>query len=531
MATIERIIPPVIADDGSVHYSSVTSPPDDSIAVCAMIPSRVIPVIFVPGIMGSNLINTRTKEPVWVVNSQYDIKLPWSDDKSGVLWSWWFRGPKGRKELLDPEHTDVYADGEIPQGTRLKDDELRHRGWGEVGKMSYGTFLPWLENALSDFVTAKEGLRASLMKELVAQAPGVDLLTYEEVAMSYRYQFPVHAVGYNWLQSNEDSAKRLEEQIQTFMKHYRDKGFRCSKVIIVTHSMGGLVARWHSEVENHRDHVLGIVHGVMPATGAATAYKRVKSGTEGTAGIVLGANAAEMTAVFAQAPGALQLLPSKDYGMGWLKVLDDRQIHALPKTDPYEEIYLNRANWWGLCDDKLINPIDERKKAIDKDWNTYANLVDKQVKNFHSKLGRQYHPNTYAFYGDDQGHQRTTWGDVTWKRRRGPHFEKYGGVPPLADPLESTAVWDGGKGEVAVSSTSNGARLDAVFDMQPAAENGDGTVPIRSGRAPAPYAKVCVPFSGVAHEAAYQERPQQLFALWAITKIAYQVRSTDMAYE
>jgi hypothetical protein len=30
MATIERILPPVIADDGSVHYSSVMSQPDDS---------------------------------------------------------------------------------------------------------------------------------------------------------------------------------------------------------------------------------------------------------------------------------------------------------------------------------------------------------------------------------------------------------------------------------------------------------------------------------------------------------------------
>lgn len=55
LATIERVIPAVIHDDGSVHYTSVTSPSDDSIAICHVVPDRIIPVIFVPGIMGSNL--------------------------------------------------------------------------------------------------------------------------------------------------------------------------------------------------------------------------------------------------------------------------------------------------------------------------------------------------------------------------------------------------------------------------------------------------------------------------------------------
>jgi hypothetical protein len=55
LAIQERIIEPKIADDGSIHYSSVMSAPDDSIAVCYMVPDRVIPVVFVPGVMGTNL--------------------------------------------------------------------------------------------------------------------------------------------------------------------------------------------------------------------------------------------------------------------------------------------------------------------------------------------------------------------------------------------------------------------------------------------------------------------------------------------
>jgi pimeloyl-ACP methyl ester carboxylesterase len=120
------------------------------------------------------------------------------------------------------------------------------------------------------------------MEKAVADELNIAPLSYDEVRLSYRYQFPVHAVGYNWLQDNADSAKRLHERIEYFMDYYRSRfGYTCEKVILVTHSMGGLVARHYSEVLDHRDKVLGIVHGVMPATGAATAYKRVKAGTDG----------------------------------------------------------------------------------------------------------------------------------------------------------------------------------------------------------------------------------------------------------
>ena len=53
-----------------------------------------------------------------------------------------------------------------------------------------------------------------------------------------------------------------------------------------------------------------------------------------TGATALGDNAAAVTAVFAQAPGALQLLPSPDYGMGWLKIRDhDRIVSSRPVED------------------------------------------------------------------------------------------------------------------------------------------------------------------------------------------------------
>ena len=70
------------------------------------------------------------------------------------------------------------------------------------------------------------------------------------------------------------------------------------------------------------------------------------------------------------------------------------------------------------------------------------------------------------------------------------------------------------------------------FVLQEAGENGDGTVPRRSGMEPTGRdgVQVCVPYQGIDHDGAYKNEPQQLFALWAITKIAFSVRHTSMAY-
>ena len=178
MATVERIIPPTIAADGSVHYSSVTSAPDDSIAVCHMVPDRIIPVIFLPGVMGTNLTREGRPDAIWLLDSGTTV-APWMATSPAV-----------RKQKLNPDQTEVYGGGKILSGTVQAEGELRRRGWGEVASMSYGEWLVWLENALNDSHAGTDygrgGLRAELMKQLVAEAPGVKLLTHDEVALTYR---------------------------------------------------------------------------------------------------------------------------------------------------------------------------------------------------------------------------------------------------------------------------------------------------------------------------------------------------------
>ncbi|MBY4728918.1 hypothetical protein K6V90_00010 [Cupriavidus pauculus] len=531
----ERILPRYVSDDGAVHYTSTMSVPDDSVGACYLIPDRIIPVIFVPGIMGSNLMDRKNRS-VWRADSIWSVVSAWANAPADK-----------RKSLLDPSETFVDPRGELPTNTLLSKKELQRRGWGEVSAMSYGDFLAWLDHHLNDYHSetahGRNGLRAGLMKQVLKSGPTLAPLTHEEVLVSYQYQFPVHAVGYNWLESNRTSAERLQSKVREFTTYYRNKGRPCEKVILVTHSMGGLVARHYSEVLGGSNDILGIVHGVMPATGAAAAYKRVKAGTEGAAGLALGDNAAAVTAVFAQAPGALQLLPSPDYGMGWLKIRDYDRIVSLPKQDPYEEIYLQRGKWWGLIGDRFLNPLDPNRQTLDQDWRGFKDLINTHVRTFHTKISGKYHPNSYVFYGDDQNAK--TWGDVTWKRTISPNMD--GSIPklvPYVRDLEGGQVqWDHGYGRQGVSIEGGLPGDSAYFVLQAPDETGDGTVPARSGKAPRGRKGVqaCVPFSGFGHEGAYKDEPEpgllnwskneerRRFTLWAITRIAHRIQSTDMA--
>lgn len=149
------------------------------------------------------------------------------------------------------------------------------------------------------------------------------------------------------------AAKLLEIRIQEVIEENSKGQFSCSRVILVTHSMGGLVARSCVNRPGVADKVAGVVHGVMPAVGAAVAYRRCKIGMyneSALAGLVIGKDGRQVTAVFAQAPGALQLLPSADYRKRWLKIVraDGEPVLSLPQADPYSEIYLEKNKWWRL---------------------------------------------------------------------------------------------------------------------------------------------------------------------------------------
>ena len=90
---------------------------------------------------------------------------------------------------------------------------------------------------------------------------------------SRRYN-PVYAFGYDWRNSNYNSAQRLAVRIDEILA--RHKARRC---IIVTHSMGGLVTRAALRlVPALEAKVLCVVHLFQPVLGTPVAYRRFFTG-------------------------------------------------------------------------------------------------------------------------------------------------------------------------------------------------------------------------------------------------------------
>lgn len=519
----------------------------DAKAVIYKLPNRVIPVIFLPGVMGSNLTGA-DKKPLWRLDSTLS-----------TVWDWSMKGAEDRKRLLHYQKTSVDDGGDVDEEDHMEKllfSSRKERKWGETGYMSYGEFLPWLQKTLNDHgemqenkktkngkLTQREKLANHNLKAEIGEAN----LTQDEIALSYKYLLPVHGAGYNWLASNVDSATLLNKRITEIIHKYNSRGMLCEKVILVTHSMGGLVARHFSENMSGSDKVLGIVHGVMPTLGSPTAYRRMKAGEASSAGIVLGNTGAKMTAVLAQSPGLLELLPGKSYGSGWLQIEGLRG--GLPKNgNPFTEIYKERNAWWTLCEDRFLNPEDiKNKMALDNSWNKYTALIDK-VEVFINNLHDKFHVNTYSFYGCGGKDSNKKYRDdyvshakVCWKsnihgwhdKNKGKDFSilAYKGV--IADRYLEEIT---NSRTVILTTDKNKANwLSKEYIISPAEDSGDGTVPIQAAKFTDSGLKAMLGVE-VSHEGAYKKKGDnpaddaRLFTLRSIIKIVQEVKNTTLAY-
>ena len=163
----------------------------------------------------------------------------------------------------------------------------------------------------------------------------------------------------------------------------------------------------------------------MPAIGAPAAYKRMRSGFEdpgmmstsleaieaSIAAKVAGNHGDEVTAVLANAPGGLQLLPSESYGNGWLRVRHHGiDLDAWPKQgDPYREIYKVKGKWYALFREEWINPSGLTQRQGGGTFKRTCTYLD-IAQSFHQTIANTYHPNSYAHYGADL--ERRSFGEV-----------------------------------------------------------------------------------------------------------------------
>ncbi|WP_253907285.1 T6SS immunity protein Tli4 family protein [Herbaspirillum rubrisubalbicans] len=241
---------------------------------------------------------------------------------------------------------------------------------------------------------------------------------------------------------------------------------------------------------------------VGPYKGQEFLVKRMRAGFEWPADVILGRNGAECTAVMANAPGPLELLPTAQYKTWsnrgerhWLRVsyvgigqrgFAEEMESFLGEGDPYAKIYLNNtSDWWKLIREDLIDPAGREDReaikagetvALDKDigkadFDRFALNLQK-ARDLHAFIRDKYHARTYAYYAAD--HQRPSWNEVQWK------------CPvSLPDDIKTAMLRDDDlNGEIFLNFKKGIARR---FVLQEPTGPGDGTVPAESGAVPTPY--------------------------------------------
>lgn len=395
-------------------------------AVC---PSDVIvPVILLPGIMGSRL--------------QSGNRTVWDPDNS-MLMLQLYGANAGTVPGPDPFRTRERRNVREAAATRkallvgnrfnknfLKPIEFAQvdgltsgqvaRNWSSVSLTSYGQILREMETSFPLWLTNK----------VRAVNPQFNLV-----------KMPVYACGYNWSGSNYDSGRAAAVHIKKWVAEAREwaasNNAQCPGAILVTHSMGGFVARSAALMHGVADDILTVLSTVIPTDGAPAAYKRFHFGFEnpgwgeGVTGlggyVVLGRQGALVTALLGHMPGAQELLPNKRYvsnngSRQWLHILNpERNIIGnlisggegylhLPQSNPYTEIYrrvdrmYRAANPEWLFPEGLSNgdPFDEflRHNEVAEAWHDRISSVG------------DFHELTFICHSADAG--MLTYDHISW---------------------------------------------------------------------------------------------------------------------
>lgn len=461
----------------------------------------VLPIIFIPGIMGTRLERSEDGQPVEVWEASTSQAVSWY---TGVE-----EDPDWRRENFvgaptqnfSPNYLDIALNSAQMQDTDNLPNFAFQRNWGGLAWRSYEGIMMWLHRMLKGQLVVQEAAFANT-------------------------EIQVWAHPYNWTDDNKNSGKKLKKTVADAIKEAdefvaENEEYTAVKPILLTHSMGGLVARAYAKTLGCEGDVQAIIHGAMPTHGSPAAYKRMRAGNEGGGfeGNVgreyLGWSATQVTAVLGNIPGGLELLPNQYHtsisgASRWLYLTHTNKgdIFSFPTSDPYSEIYSNTSSWWRLIDPALLNPDLTGARQVASAVINYKTLLLGTVKKFHSDLNASgdFHSTTYMFYANSSANR--CWDQVEWKledlgdedaefRNRMKSLMLSGSLPEEDDR----------EGELEfVAGTNYGGfnNVEAYVRIQAASANGDGTVHAGSGMGlPASVISEATPNASFSHETAY----------------------------
>lgn len=506
----------------------------------------VVPVILVPGIMGSRLKNS-SGDRVWD-----------PDDKAFMVWHYGlsagtvpgldvFRlrersnvrqaaasrkanligGAEFNKNFLKPmEFSEHDAISNVSTGFWGSQVE---RNWGSASQDSYGPMLQAFEGTFQD-----------KLNEVVQQTnPQFNLV-----------EMPVFALGYNWSQSNDDSGKYAAEKIKEWVgkakQRASDLGGQCPGAIVVTHSMGGFVTRSAAKLHGAEGDIFAVIHTVMPTDGAAAAYKRfhfgfenpgISAGAEMGGYVVLGRQGALVTAILGHMPGGQELLPNKRYKDNrgqtkWLTIHQpDRNLvgrmvsgegtfQELPNANPYTEIYRREDRMYRAANPEWLFP--EGMSSSNPNVSAFDAFVEinEVAEAFHDALigSGDFHEVTYLCYSADPSlktYDRIDWRPDKWFGSLGSSIDEQTVSTDRTDDYRRENLIFGDESDKEVS----GGTFGVDFKIDVAAGAGDMTVPASAGRFvdAVPESRRTAHFSGYMHEPALKAPSVQA---WVQEKMA-----------
>lgn len=296
----------------------------NDVHACPGSPSN-IPIILLPGMMGSRLFFPDCQK-VWDPDDDWGMGIDWVPP----------RAERVRRQLHYEAPAQVMTSKEL--AVRIIDER-----WGIV------QFIREVPAPAAGW-RGWESVSTTYYRKLLTELDGHTTYAPPSIAC------PTYAIGYDFRQSNADSGEVVATRVREILLNESAEEF-----ILVTHSMGGLVAR--SMLQSNADlaaKAKSVLHIMQPAWGAPYFYYALNRGPEGPLRLLFGKSGSSFMTVASGQRGAAELLPNNAYvahgtdgylrAIGWLwhATTQDGDTEQGMNGDVYDMYLLDKREEPGL---------------------------------------------------------------------------------------------------------------------------------------------------------------------------------------